>query len=101
MSDCVVRTTHGASLRVLLPVAFLSISCTGTIDDGFFGPRAALEQGPTGATADHPSSAGDPNSPDGVGWTTRFPKLSNRQWENSVRTLLSLSAASGLSQSFT
>ncbi|MET0342045.1 MAG: DUF1592 domain-containing protein [Polyangiales bacterium] len=101
MSDCVVRTTHGA-FRAFLPVALLSISCTGTVDDALPGPRGALEQEPTdGEAAGRPSSAGDPSSPDGVGWTTRFPKLSNRQWENSVRSVLGLSAATGLSQSFT
>jgi hypothetical protein len=39
-------------------------------------------------------------TPDGVGWATRFPKLSNEQWENTVTDLLYLEAPSGLSESF-
>lgn len=48
-----------------------------------------------------PTGVGDPTTPNGVGWSTRFPKLSNAQWENSVRTLLVLDAPTGLSDSFT
>src|SRR5688572_19482173 len=39
-------------------------------------------------------------TPDGIGWATRFPKLSNEQWENSVRDLFYLDASSGLSEAF-
>jgi hypothetical protein len=38
-------------------------------------------------------------TPDGVGWATRFPKLSNEQWENTVRDLFYLDAPSGLAES--
>ncbi len=39
-------------------------------------------------------------TPDGIGWATRFPKLSNEQWENSVRDLFYLDAPTGLSEAF-
>jgi hypothetical protein len=39
-------------------------------------------------------------TPDGVGWATRFPKLSNEQWENTVSDLFYLEAATGLHESF-
>jgi hypothetical protein len=40
-------------------------------------------------------------TPDGVGWATRFPKLSNAQWEASVQDLFYLDAPTDLSQTFT
>ena len=104
MSACVVRTAHCAPRLVLLPLALSFVACTGTIGDTALGPRGAsvLEQSPAEDVAgSRPVGAGDPDSPDGVGWTTRFPKLSNKQWEATVRTLLQLSAPSGLSKSFT
>jgi hypothetical protein len=50
---------------------------------------------------DVPSGIGDPNSPDGIGFSTRFPKLSNAQWERTVTDLLRLDQPTGLSQEFT
>lgn len=48
-----------------------------------------------------PDPVVDPTAPvEGVGWSTRLPRLSHRQWENSVRDLLMLPAAPGLSQTF-
>lgn len=44
---------------------------------------------------------GDPNSPDGVGWSTRFARLSNAQWEQSVRDLFFFDAESDYSEGFT
>jgi Protein of unknown function (DUF1592)/Protein of unknown function (DUF1588)/Protein of unknown function (DUF1595)/Protein of unknown function (DUF1587)/Protein of unknown function (DUF1585) len=50
---------------------------------------------------DAPAGIGDPNTPDGVGYSTRFPKLSNAQWERSVTDLLRLDQPLDLSQEFT
>jgi hypothetical protein len=44
---------------------------------------------------------GDPSTPNGVGWTTRFPKLSNQQWENTVQQLLGLEQRTGFADDFT
>ncbi|HEX3594533.1 MAG TPA: DUF1592 domain-containing protein [Polyangiaceae bacterium] len=43
---------------------------------------------------------GDPSTPDGVGFSTRFPKLSNQQWENSVTDAFYLTTPSGFSSAF-
>jgi hypothetical protein len=50
---------------------------------------------------DTPAGIGDPSTPDGIGYSTRFPKLSNAQWERSVTDLLRLDQPTGLSQEFT
>ena len=47
------------------------------------------------------SGASGPSTPNGVGYASRFPKLSNAQWERSVQDLLRLPAPSGLSADFT
>jgi hypothetical protein len=84
--------------------------CTGAIDN----------LGPTGATAETPGGSpgagtgtgtgmgtqdlggiGNPGKPDGIGYATRVPKLTNAQWENSVRDLLRLDQPSNLSGEFT
>jgi hypothetical protein len=38
--------------------------------------------------------------PNGVGWSTRYPRLTHVQWENTVRDLLHLDQVSGLSATF-
>lgn len=48
-----------------------------------------------------PPAVGDPKSPDGVGFSTRFPKLSNRQWENTVQALFYMDAPPNLAKDFT
>lgn len=67
--------------------------CTGDItggpDGAGAGPGMTPGQSPEGVT-----------TPDGVGWATRFPKLSNEQWENSVRDVFYLDAPTGLAESF-
>src|SRR5688500_15007665 len=66
--------------------------CTGDIMGGGAGgegPGPGMTPGLDGVT-----------TPEGVGWATRFPKLSNEQWENSVRDLFYLEAPTGLAESF-
>lgn len=60
----------------------------------------------TGILGDPPDDGVvEPNAPGGaasfVGDHSRFPRLSHQQWENTVRDLLRLPAAPGLSASFT
>ncbi len=89
----------------LLVAAALLVGCTGNIvgDGSSSGPAGPL--GPSGANRDRSS---DPNhaaegttTPDGVGWASRFPKLSNAQWEASVQDLFYLDAPPRKSASFT
>jgi hypothetical protein len=87
----------------LVSAAAASFGCTGTISSpGADGAAVA----PTAAnTPSGGGSAGVPATPeritpDGVGWATRFPKLSNEQWENTVTDLLYLAAPTGLHESF-
>ncbi len=65
---------------------------------GGTGPIAGA--GGTGASGTAPPGVGDPASPDGVGFSTRFPKLSNQQWENSVTDAFQLSTPTGFSSAF-
>lgn len=69
------------------------------------GPGAPGAAGGTGAAppsgTDAPPGIGDPSTPDGIGYSTRFPKLSNAQWERSVTDLLRLEQPLGLAQEFT
>lgn len=79
--------------------------CTGNIDGnaGASGGGSGLGTGAApGAGAGAPGVVEQGNtSPDGVGWATRFPKLSNAQWEASVADLFYLAEPTGLSQTFT
>jgi hypothetical protein len=84
----------------LVSAATAGIGCTGTISSS---DEAAIGAGPNGASAG--GSAGvtvapERTTPDGVGWVTRFPKLSNEQWENTVSDLFYLEAPAGLAESF-
>lgn len=54
-----------------------------------------------GDPSDGPPGVGDPDSPNGVGWSTRFTKLSNEQWENTITDLFLLDQATGFSKDFT
>jgi hypothetical protein len=82
-SDC---TTDG-------PLDGMSPGDDDDDDDGLDGPT-------TGDT-DRPDGVGNPATPDGVGWSTRFPKLSNRQWEDTVQALFYLTAPTGMAKDFT
>ncbi len=72
----------GLSIAALSGAVVSSTACTGTIggsDGSTTGPN-----GPSATIADH----------------SRFPRLSHKQWENTVQDLLRLDAPTGLSQSF-
>ena len=87
-----------------LLVATLLAGCTAKITGDGAGaePGASLGPGKDPATTTDPSKMVEgTTTPDGIGWATRFPKLSNEQWEASVRDLLYLDAPTGQSASFT
>ncbi len=93
------RAGTGSSLSLLagglLAVGVaLGGGCVGSLGDAPSG----------GSGADCTSSACDPTKPDPEAQaleTSRFPRLSHLQWENSVQDLLYLAQPSGLSHSFT
>ena len=92
------------STSSLLLVATLLAGCTAKItgEVAGAGPGAPLGSGQDLTSSADPSKTVEgTTTPDGVGWATRFPKLSNAQWEASVRDLLSLDAPTGQSSSFT
>ena len=100
---CAMKLSPFSLLAALTALA----GCTGNID----GPGAAsggssgLTPGATSGSAGTSSNPGvveqGNTSPDGVGWATRFPKLSNAQWEASVTDLFYFAQPTGLSQMFT
>jgi hypothetical protein len=81
----------------LLLLAAAVAACSGAIDD--LGPKGP--NGPGTGSEGASAGQGDPGSPNGVGYSSRFPKLTNAQWERSVQDLLRLDQPSGLSEEFT
>jgi hypothetical protein len=100
--------TKNTALTAALLLSALTASCTGSIDSTS-GPAAPGESGqaPAGPNTvvpgsdQQPGGVGDATSTNGVGYSTRVPKLTNLQWENSTQDLLRLAAPSGLSDDFT
>jgi len=99
-----------------LSLALSSIACTGNlIGDGSSNctdcPNGAGANGPGGpngmsgnaASGSGPGVTGPADTPpgiEGIGWTTRYPRLSHAQWENTMRDLLMLDAMPGLTSTF-
>src|SRR5690349_21834630 len=79
-------------------------ACTGSITspggDSTAAPPTAIGNvdGVAGSTGT--AVAPERTTPDGIGFATRFPKLSNEQWENTVSDLFHLAAPTGISQAF-
>ena len=111
-----MRATRPTPLLIL---GLLASACSGSIggDDpsercvscppGVGGPNAggpnAGTSGGLGPNVSGPApidpATGQP-AVEGIGWTTRFPRLSHAQWENSVRDLLRLPERPGLAETF-
>jgi hypothetical protein len=91
------RRTWRVGARCSQTVGLLAVlaGCTGDIIGG-----AEQAAGPDGLPQTPGKSPDGVTTPDGVGWATRFPKLSNEQWENTVSDLFYLDAATGLSEAF-
>ncbi len=85
LSSRSLRRGRGAVLATCVALA-LAAGCTGTIGD----PAEDLSAGPTGTPPR-----------DALVASTRFPRLTHRQWENTVRDLLKLGATPGVSSAFT
>jgi hypothetical protein len=84
-------------------------ACTGSIAGD--GPRGndTAGGGGSGTGGSGTSTAGsagtsnptdNPPGVEGIGWSTRYPRLSHAQWENTVRDLLSLDALPNLASTF-
>jgi hypothetical protein len=95
---------------LLQALALTAIGCTGTIggegaeESRRGGPNQnAASGGSSGAGSSSGATAGTINEPpgiEGIGWTTRYPRLSHAQWENTVRDLLRLDAAPDQASTF-
>ncbi len=83
----------GAS--VLFASTAAAVGCTGVIGDD-----SGSIDGPGGPGGGPGGTPGE-NHPDALVDSTRFPRLTHAQWENTVRDLLKLAERPGLSTSFT
>jgi len=88
--------TRGFILAVTVAAAAIA-GCTGMIgdDSGFLGG------GNSNGTPVGPNGPNTTGLKDALVDTTRFPRLTHAQWENTVRDLLRLAANPGSSASFT
>ncbi len=93
----VCSRVHSSALGLaaaLLGLAWLLAACSGEITAPASGDGlcddCVSQDGVFGSSA-----------PDGIGPSTRFPKLSNRQWENTVQALFLLDSATGIAEDFT
>jgi hypothetical protein len=94
-------------------LAVVACGCSGVVET--LGPASGCRDGGPNASGDGdaggagaprpddqaPAGIGDPRTSNGVGYSTRFPKLSNAHWERTVKDLFLLDQPSGLSQDFT
>ena len=111
------RAPEVPSVALCLSVALASVACTGNLLGGGGGSDctdcglSAGANGPggpngvsgNGTSGSGPGVTGPNNTPpgiEGIGWTTRYPRLSHQQWENTMRDLLALDALPGLTSSF-
>ncbi len=98
-----LQSTHNAFLLCLALASALN-GCSGYIDQPSGSASCAsceLDDNGAAGDPDAPIGIGDPSTPNGVGWSTRFPRLSNAQWENTVKDLFYLDAITGLAADFT
>lgn len=87
--------------RILGALALLAMSATSC--KAWLGSEQPLDECTDCPVEPNPhlvDNGDDPPGVEGIGWTTRYPRLSHRQWENSVRDLLRWDAAPGLAASF-
>lgn len=90
----------------LAPLLALMGACTVSGEAGDKNPGAASGNGPTGTPGT--GGAGQPGEPDGNGAVSmtgaplysRFLRLTNSQWENSVHDILKLTQPTGQSEQF-
>jgi hypothetical protein len=96
--EVIRRVTIGVSLAVLSAGVLLG-GCTGSVSGSGGGepntPGNPVVPGPQGENA--PTTGAFPSAP---GPSSRFVRLSHRQWENTINDLFRGGAPSGLSSSF-
>jgi hypothetical protein len=101
------------AVSAVLVLALAAGACTGTLkgNEATCGEGCGPAPGASGAGGNSASGgttgagATDmggraPTGIEGIGWSTRYPRLSHAQWENTVRDLLSLDALPNLAQGF-
>lgn len=119
-----IRSVPSLTLLSALCGGVLALACGGTLEDTAGNPAGTPvvdsngdgvpdtmtdsngdgipDTGVDGNGDGVPDPVVDPTAPaEGIGWSTRVPRLSHRQWENSVRDLLKLPAEPGLANAFT
>lgn len=92
-------------LSSALPLTFALTACDGSVattpNDICLGDCSNLPVDPNDPdNPDNRNSTSNVLDPDGSGTTTRFPRLSHSQWENTVQDLFLLDAPSGLATAF-
>jgi hypothetical protein len=80
----------------LVSAVFAGWGCTAALTSPSADQPTATD-GPDGSGG---SATPERGTPDGIGWATRFPKLSNEQWENTVSDLFHGAVPTGFSESF-
>src|SRR5690606_7135174 len=108
---------RGAGLRLLGALLLLgdSAACVGSfeapagsltcrdcsaLDGGLPGQGQGNPGDDENPDPTRPDGVGDPASPNGVGWATRFPKVARREWVRVVGGLLRFAWATGDSADF-
>jgi hypothetical protein len=105
-----------ADWRLALVLSAVAVACSsGQIGDSGHGRGSGGAPGGPGATGGAGGGPGGASGaggaggvvgpggtvlPNGVGWATRYPRLTHAQWENTTRDLLRLDQVSGLSATF-
>jgi hypothetical protein len=80
----------------LVSAAVAGWGCTATLASPSADQPAATDS----TDGNGGSATPERTTPDGIGWATRFPKLSNEQWENTVSDLFHGALPTGLGESF-
>jgi hypothetical protein len=94
----------GCGLGVSVGACTADIAGDGPRADGNTAGSGGSGTAGSSNTSGAAGSAGNPtdNPPgiEGIGWSTRYPRLSHAQWENTVRDLLALDAPPNLASTF-
>jgi len=92
------RWRPALKLTTLGAIFSLALGCSDATLQG--EPKDAESNSRSSTDDDAPPEGTEEVGVEGIGWTTRYPRLSHAQWENTVRDLLRLEARPGLSDSF-
>lgn len=94
--------TSGVCLGLLSFVAGCTALLGGDASEGSTSDCANCPGGPDGPSGpfDGVDEMGNPIGVLGVGWSTRYPRLSHEQWDNTIQDLLRLPASPAQADSF-